>query len=491
MNPSLLHPYQFFSSYSATTALYPPPLTLHSYLLYPIRLIIKKRELLDNMKKSAVWHPNTQMSEWSHFDKITKAKGVWLIDSNGHKMIDGVASMWCNVWGHSNKEMINAIKKQIGYTQHTPMFNLTHEPAEQLGKKLIGMSPAMYKVFFSDNGSSAMEIAIKIALQYWKNINEPRKNKIAGLANGYHGDTFGSMSIGYIPQFFKKFKTQLFPTIQFPTPNQYHMPTKFRDIEHYQQHILDKIEKTFLMQSSEIAAFVMESGAQLAGGVTIFPNGFQQKIQKLCKKHNVLFILDEIATGFGRLGAMTQYTQQKSMPDIVAYGKMLTGGYITLAATLTTKAIYNTFLGKFEDYVHLFHGHTYTANPIASAAALKNLELYKKNGLIRQIQKTSKIFDEYKTIISQMPTVGDIRHKGMVMGIELVSDKKKKTSVQYQKSINKIFFEHGKKNGIYLRTLGNIVMLVPPLAISQNELHMLITRTIKTIRDVEQKVSIT
>ncbi len=197
-------------------------------------------------------------------------------------------------------------------------------------------------------------------------------------------------------------------------------------------------------------------------------------------------ILDEIATGFGRLGSMIQYSEQNCKPDIVAYGKMLTGGYLTLATTLVTKKIYESFLGDFYEWKHLFHGHTFTGNPIATAVANQNLKMYKKYKLIRKIQKTSKIFKKFHDEILELDLVGDVRQKGMLMGIELVSDKKKKTPIKFKQSINKVFFEEGKKNRIYLRTLGNIIMLVPPLAISENELELLIKRTMKTIKAVKQ-----
>ena len=294
------------------------------------------------------------------------------------------------------------------------------------------------------------------------------------------------MSVGYVPEFFGKFKKQLFSTIQFPVPNKYRIPRGIT-LTDYQNQCLDKIEERF-SKKDNIAAFVMESGAQVAGGVIIYPKGFQKKISQLCKKYDVLFVLDEIATGFGRLGSMTQYEEQKSIPDIVAYGKMLTGGYLTMAATLTNKKIYESFLGEFNDWRHLFHGHTYTGNPIAAAVAYENLKMYKKNNLIKKIQKTSKIFEKYYDRISEIDIVGDIRHKGMLMGIELVKDKSKKIPISPKKSINKIFFEEGKKNGIYLRTLGNIVMLVPPLAISESELNLLLKRTISTIKSTKSKV---
>lgn len=435
-------------------------------------------------KTSFVWHPNTQMREWDSFTEIKSARGVWLTDTKNNKMIDAVGSMWCNVWGHSNPELVNTIEKQSKKLQHSSMFNLTNEPAEKLAVNLVRLSPGMYRVFYSDNGSSAMEISIKLALQYWKNIGGEKKTEIATLENGYHGDTFGAMSVGYVPEFFGKFKKQLFSTIQFPVPNKYRIPNGFT-FSDYQNYCLEKIEKK-LSKNNSIAAFVMESGAQVAGGVIIYPKGFQRKISKLCKKYNVLFVLDEIATGFGRMGSMIQYEEQKSMPDIVAYGKMLTGGYLTMAATLTNKKVYDSFLGEFNDWRHLFHGHTYTGNPIAAAVANKNIEMYQKKHLIKKIQKTSKIFEKYRTQISNIEIVGDIRHKGMLMGIELVSNKSKKTPIHSKKSINKIFFEEGKKHGIYLRTLGNIVMLVPPLAISENELELLLNNTIKTIQTAKR-----
>ena len=436
--------------------------------------------------RSYVWHPNTQMSEWSKFPKIIRGEGMWLIDEDGNRFLDGVASMWCNVWGHSKKELINAIIKQTKKLQHSSSFNFTNEPVEILAKKLVKLSPNMTNVFFSDNGSTAMEVAIKIALQYWKNHDIKNKTKIATLKNGYHGDTFGAMSVGYVPEFFSKFRGKLFSTIQFPVPQNNLIPKNMTNNE-FEQQCLSNIERK-LESDDSIAAFIMESGAQMAGGVVIYPKNFQKMIGRICKKNNVLLVLDEIATGFGRLGSMIEYKSQNCAPDIVSFGKMLTGGYLTFAATLTTKKIYDSFLGKFSETKHLFHGHTYTGNPISAALSLKNLELYKKYNLINKIQKTSKIFQDRIGEIHNLDLVGSVRHKGMVMGIELVKNKKSKKPFTADHSINKIVFEEGRKNNIYFRTLGNIVMLVPPLAISQKDLNFLLDGTIKTITALSRKV---
>ena len=437
-------------------------------------------------KNSHLWHPNTQMSEWTNFTKIVRGNGMWLIDEHGTKYLDGVASMWCNVWGHSRKELVNTIIKQTKKLQHSPLFNFTNEPAEALSKKLIELSPNMESVFFTDNGSTAMEASIKIALQYWENIGIPNKTKIATLENGYHGDTFGAMSVGYVPEFFSKFKSKLFQTTRFHVPNLYRAP-KNMTAKEFEDTCIKNIEN-ILSTDNSIAVFVMESGAQVAGGVIIYPPGFQKRINNICKKYNVLFVLDEIATGFGRLGSMIEYTRENCTPDIVSYGKMLTGGYLTLASTLTSKKISNSFLGNFDDMKHLFHGHTYTGNPIATSLALRNLELYQQKKLIKKIQKTSKIFINRRKEFYDLDLVGDVRHKGMLMGIELVSNKNNKTPIRTKKSINNIIFEEGKKHSIFFRTLGNIIMLVPPLAISEKELNFLIDGTIKTIKGISKKI---
>jgi len=435
-----------------------------------------------------LWHPNTQMSEWSKFPKIVRGEGMWLIDEDGNRLLDGVASMWCNVWGHSKKELVNAIIKQTKKLQHASLFNLTNEPSELLAKKLIKLSPNMTQVFFSDNGSTAMEVAIKIALQYWNNVGENKKTNIATLENGYHGDTFGAMSVGYVPEFFSKFRSKLFSTIQFPVPRTISAGTnKKMSSKEYEEYCLSKIENK-LKNDNSIAAFVMESGAQMAGGVIIYPKTFQKKISQICKKNDVLFVLDEIATGFGRLGSMVEYKSQNSIPDIVSFGKMLTGGYQTFAATLTTKKINDSFLGKFSEFKHLFHGHTYTGNPTAAALSLKNIELYEKYHLIEKIQKTSKVFENRINDISNLDIVGEIRHKGMVMGIDLVQNKNSNKPISSKTSINKLVFEEGRKHQIYFRTLGNTIMLVPPLAISQKDLNFLIDGTICTIKSISRKL---
>jgi adenosylmethionine-8-amino-7-oxononanoate aminotransferase len=435
---------------------------------------------------SFVWHPYTQMKEWPKFDVISKGKGMWLHDTHGNTLMDGVASMWCNVWGHSKKELTDAMIKQTKKLQHSSLFNLTNNRAEELAEKLVKLAPEMYRVFYSDDGSTAMEISAKMALQYWHNIGEKKKTKFVSLENGYHGDTSGTMSLGYVPLFFSKFKPMLFPVLRTPSPNQYRLPKGY-SFNDYQEFCLEKIDQT-LAKNDNIAAFVMESGAQIAGGVVIYPNGFQKKISKMCRKHNVLFVLDEIATGFGRLGSMIEYQNQESIPDIVSFGKMLSGGYLPLAATLASKKIYDSFLGEYKDMKHFFHGHTFTGNPLACATAITNIALYKKYNLISSIKKRALQMQARIEEISNLGLVGDVRHKGMLMGIELVSNKKTKEPVSPKKQLPQKIFTASKKHGIYQRSLGNIIMVIPPLAISEKELDFLMDGTIKTIKEVSSRI---
>ncbi len=435
---------------------------------------------------SFVWHPYTQMKDWPKFDVISSGKGMWLYDKSGNAMMDGVASMWCNVWGHSNKELTESMIKQTKKLQHSSLFNLTNDRAEELAEKLVKLAPEMHRVFYSDDGSTAMEISAKMALQYWQNTGEKKKTRFVSLENGYHGDTVGTMSLGYVPLFFSKFKPMLFQVLRTPSPNKYRIPKGY-SFEDYQQFCLDKIEKT-LTKNDKIAAFVMESGAQIAGGVVIYPKGFQKKISKMCKKNNVLFILDEIATGFGRLGSMVEYQTQESIPDIVSFGKMLSGGYLPLTATLATKKIYDSFLGDYKDMKHFFHGHTFTGNPIACATALANISLYKKYNLLSKIKKRAIQIQSRIDEISNLDLVGDVRHRGLLMGVESVSNKKTKSPISPQMRLPQKIFREAKKHGIYQRTLGNIVMVIPPLAISEKELDFLIDGTIKTIKSVSVQV---
>lgn len=427
------------------------------------------------------------MQDWQRSDikVIQKAKNSWLIDSDGRKYLDGVASMWCNVWGHTKKEIVGAMIEQIKKLQHSTLFGLANEPSILLAQLLVKYAKGMSRVFYSDNGSTAVEVAIKMALQYWRNTGNHGKNRFVALEHGYHGDTIGAMSVGYIEHFFANYKKVLFNVKRVPSPYLYRRSKNMSEDE-FIAHCVDSVEK-ILRNDDSVAALIMESGAQLAGGVIIYPDGYQKQVKDLCSKYDVLLILDEVATGFGRLGAMIEYLAQDSKPDIVAFGKMLTAGYLPLAATLATEKIYDSFLGDLNEYRHLFHGHTFTGNPIACATAIANLQLYEKKNLIEDVKKKARLIKRRLDEINSIEIVGDVRHKGMLVGIELVKDKKSKKPFTIKgKEISHLIMQESLKRGVFLRPLGHIMLLVPPLATPDKELNMLIDVAIETIKKIQK-----
>ena len=442
---------------------------------------------LKGLDRKYVWHPYTQMKDWQRFDVrvIRKAKGPWLIDSEGKRYLDGVASMWSNVWGHSRKEIVTAMVDQTKKLQHSTLFGLANEPSILLAQMLVKQASGMSRVFYSDNGSTAIEVALKMALQYWRNLGKPSKNRFVALQNGYHGDTAGAMSVGYIESFFSNYRTILFSARRAPSPYLYRRAKEMSE-EEFVTHCINYMER-ILRNSKNVAAVIMESGAQLAGGAIIFPDGYQKEIKKLCEKYDTLFILDEIASGFGRLGSMIEYKKQQSVPDIVAFGKMLTAGYLPLAATLATKDVYNAFLGEFDEQKHLFHGHTFTGNPVACAAGIANLQLYKKEHLIENVQEKSRVIEKRLSEIEQFDIVGDVRHKGMLVGIELVNDKKSKKPCTIRgMRVNYRIMQESLKRGVFLRPLGHIILLVPPLAIPVKELNIILDVVTEIIKQIQK-----
>lgn len=408
-----------------------------------------------------VWHPNTQMSEWGRFDRITSAEGMWLRDSRGRRMLDGVASMWCNVWGHSEPELVRAISGQAAVLQHSPLFNLTHGPAERLASRLVGFSPGMRSVSFSESGSAAVEIGLKMAVQYWRNEGERGRVRIASLAGGYHGDTFGAMSAGYSEGFFGSFSRHLIPSVRLPSPPG--SPV---------QESLAAIER----EARGAAVMIMESGIQMAGGARAYPRGFQGAVRRICRRAGVPLVLDEVASGLGRMGDMAHYAAQGGAPDIAVYGKSLTGGYLPMAATLASARIYRSFLGSAGSGRHLFHGHTFTGNPIAAACAEASLRLYPRRRLLERVRRSARAMAGAAGAF-EMDGVLGTRHAGMVLAVDLVPGRG-------PASPNREVYLAGRRRGIYLRTLGDTVLLVPPLAVGRPELDMMLDRTLQTVRDV-------
>jgi len=441
---------------------------------------------LRDTDKEFVWHPYTQMSDWRKWSNrvIVKGEGFWLIDNEGRKYLDGIASMWCNVWGHSKNKVVEAMTEQLKNLQHSTLFGLASSPSAQLAEKLVGLARGMNRVFYTDNGSTAIEAAMKMALQYWRNKGRSTKIEFIALDYAYHGDTIGAMSVGYIQNFFGAYKPLLTRVRRAPSPLLH--GSRFENEKDLVEWCLEKTEKLLKKRGDRSAALIMESGAQIAGGAIIYPAGYQRKIAKLCRDYDMLLVLDEIATGFGRLGNMIEYLAQRSQPDIVCFGKALTAGYFPLAVTLTTDRIFNAFLGKYSDNVHLYHGHTFTGHPVGCAAALKNIELYEKHNLIQQINANAKYIASRLREFARSPIAADIRHKGLLAGIELARNNKPIVMLKNKERINYFIMQESLKMGVHLRPLGNIMIVIPPLAIGRRDLGKLLDVQLEIVRKVER-----
>lgn len=422
---------------------------------------------------------------WNNSENIVieYGKGFNFVDTKERSYLDGISNMWCNVWGHDRTEIISAMKKQLDILPHSTLFGLVNDPSVKLAKRLTNMVKGMSKVFYTDNGSTAIEAALKIATQYWNNKGKTQKKKFICLKNGYHGDTIGCMSIGYIDGYFSPYKSLLLKTIKVDSPTIRHEKFGRQNFEQY----IDKIENILNRLSSKISAFVMESGAQIAAGVNIYPKNFQKEISDLCKKYDTLLILDEIATGFGRLGNMIEYKAQHSEPDIVCFAKALTGGYFPLAVTLTTNDIFKEFLGDYWAKKQLFHGHTFTGHPVGCTAALTNLDLYHKLNLIKKIRDNALVLNRLLTKFAELDICYDIRQKGLLCGIELRKGKNPIKMIE-KVPIGQYIAVESLKRGVYLRTLGNIITIIPPLAIEQEDLRKLVDIEHEIVEKIQQKV---
>jgi adenosylmethionine-8-amino-7-oxononanoate aminotransferase len=436
--------------------------------------------------KKFVWHPYTQMRDWGGLGGrvIVRGDGFYLIDSEGRRYLDGTASMWCNVWGHGPNKVVEAMREQLKSLQHSTLFGLANEPSARLAEKLVDLAPGMDRAFYTDNGSSAIEAALKMALQYWRNRGMSEKSEFVSLEHGYHGDTAGAMSVGYIEQFFGPYKPLLKKVRRVPSPLLY--GSRFSSEGELVDWCLEKTEEALIKSGRRCAALVMESGAQIAGGVVIYPKGYQQKISQLCRRYGVLLILDEIATGFGRLGSMIEYAAQRSRPDIVCFGKALTAGYFPLAVTMARNEIFDAFLGEYSENRQFYHGHTFTGHPLGCAAALANFELYEKRNLMQQIKANAKYLEQRLAEFEGIGIVADIRHKGLLAGVEMARGGKPLIYLKNRERFNYFVMKESLKMGMHLRTLGNIMLVIPPLAIDMENLGRLVDAHLELAKKVEK-----
>ena len=449
-------------------------------------------EQLREYDRNFVWHPFTQMREWEADSPIVieRGEGSWLVDTEGNRYLDGVASIWTNVHGHCRREINEAVKAQVDRLEHSTLLGLTNDKAALLAKRLVDIAPpGLTKVFYSDNGSTAVEIGVKMAFQYQQHRGGEfaRKTKFISFKNAYHGDTIGAVSVGGIDLFHGVFRPLLFPTIQAPSPYCYRCElAESRSPASCGMACLKELERLMETHAAETAGLVIEPLVQGAGGMIVQPDGFVRRVRELCDRYDILMIADEVAVGFGRTGTMFACQREGVTPDIMALSKGITAGYLPLAATLATQKVYDQFLGEYREMKTFFHGHTFTGNPIACASALASLELFEQDRLLEQLQSKTTYLGERLKALEELPHVGEARHCGMVGGIELVRDKGTREPYPWEERLGIQVCLEARKHGIFLRPLGSVVVVFPPLAISMEELKLLMDGIEKSIRAVTE-----
>ena len=438
--------------------------------------------------KRHVWHPFTQMQEWERDEQIiiVKGEGCWLIDTDGVRYLDGVASMWTNVHGHCRKELNEALKEQVDRLEHSTLLGLASEQSIILAARLAEITPpGLDRFFYSDNGSTAMEVAVKMAYQYQVHSGRPERSRFITFRHAYHGDTLGAVSVGGIGIYHTTFKPLMFETVQAPAPYCYRCELGCNR-NACNMKCVDALEELMVRNAGLVAGLVIEPLVQGAGGMIVQPPGFLRRVRDLCDRHDILMIADEVATGFGRTGAMFACQHEGVVPDIMAISKGIAAGYLPLAATVTIDKVYSAFLGSYSELKTFFHGHTFTGNPLACAVALKSLQLFQQDNLLAELQpKIARLklrLDDFKT----MAHVGDVRQCGLAAGIELVEDRDTGTPYPWEQQIGIRVCLEARKRGVFSRPLGNTIVIFPPLVISDSELDMLLSVLQESIRVITE-----
>jgi adenosylmethionine-8-amino-7-oxononanoate aminotransferase len=425
-----------------------------------------------------LWHPFTQMQEWLSEEPIIieRGEGNYLIDTEGRRYLDGVSSLWCNVHGHRKRELDEALRAQCDRIAHSTMLGLANVPATLLAKRLVELTPAsLTRVFYSDAGATAVEIALKLALQYWQLRGDSQRTRFLSLTEAYHGDTLGAVGVGYSEAFHRYFRPVVSPALQINPPHVYRWLQR-ETPERALQLAIEDAERVFAEHGSELAALIVEPLMQGAAGMWSQPLGYLPALQDLARRYGTLLICDEVATGFGRTGRLFAVEHEGIEPDLLCLGKGLTGGYLPLAATLTSERIFEAFLGPYETSRAFFHGHTYTGNPLASAVAVANLEIFENEQVVARVAARSKqLAAQLGHKLGALPQVGDIRQWGLMVGLELVRDRATREAHPAKERIGHRVILDARSKGVIIRPLGSVIILMPPLSISQNEIEHLAT----------------
>ncbi len=438
--------------------------------------------------RAHVWHPFTPLAAWEASDPlvIERGEGVFLFDLDGNRYLDGVASLWCNVHGHRHPTLDAALRDQIDKVAHSTLLGVTHPSAIELARRLVEIAPeGLTRVFYSDNGATAVEIALKMAFQFWrqKDNPEPRRTRFLALGGAYHGDTLGDVSVGGVERFHAMFAPLLFPVLRAPIPHCYRCPLGLVRPS-CAMACLAEVDHLLSQHPGEVVAVIIEPLVQGAAGMITQPEGYLAGLRELTRKHNTLLIADEVAVGFGRTGTMFACETAGVAPDFLCLGKGLTGGYMPLAATMTTETVAAAFRGDSANPKTFFHGHTFAGNPLGTAVALANLAVFDEEATLAELQPKIAHLAGRLAEIAAHPHVGNVRQQGLLAGIELVSDRPSKTPFPFDQGVGVAICRHARSLGVLIRPLGDVIVVMPPLVISIAELDMLLDAIVASIAAV-------
>ncbi len=440
---------------------------------------------------AVLWHPCTQMKdhEFLPMIPIRRGQGVWLEDFEGKRYLDAISSWWVNIFGHANAHINAAISRQMSELEHVLLAGFTHEPVIRLSEKLVEITPAkLERVFFTDNGSSAVEVALKMSFHYWLNKeglagggpSKPRRTKFINLSNSYHGETLGALAVGDVSLYKDTYEPLLMQPITVPSPDSYHREAGESTAD-YAVRQFAAMEETLQQHAGEVCAVIVEPLVQVAGNVRMYDAVYLKMLRAACDQHDVLLIADEVAVGFGRTGTLFACEQAGISPDFICLSKGITGGYLPLAAVLTTDTVYQAFYDDYENLSAFLHSHSYTGNALGCSAALATLELFEQRDVMKDNQVLAKKMADSVAELVDHPHVSDVRQCGMILAIEMVADKASKTPYPWQQRRGLHVYEHALEKGVLLRPLGNVVYFMPPYVINEDEITLMARTAIEGI----------
>lgn len=424
---------------------------------------------------AVLWHPCTQMKDHERLPliPIRSGSGVWLEDFDGKRYLDAVSSWWVNVFGHANPRINARIKAQLESLEHVMLAGFSHQPAIELSERLVAITPeGLSRVFYADNGSSGIEVALKMSFHYWRNCGRTEKKRFVTLTNSYHGETVAAMSVGDVALFTDTYKPLLLDTFKVPSPDCYLRPEGVSWEEH-SRAMFAHMEQTLAEHHGEIAAVIVEPLIQGAGGMRMYHPVYLRLLREACDRYRVHLIHDEIAVGFGRTGTMFACEQAGITPDFLVLSKALTGGYLPMAAVLTTDTVYQAFYDDYATLRAFLHSHTYTGNPLACAAALATLDIFEQDQVIERNRLLAAHMGRACAHLAEHPHVAEVRQTGMALAIEMVQDKAGKTPYPWQERRGLAVYQHALSRGALLRPLGSVVYFLPPYVITPEEIDFL------------------